>query len=703
MSCKLRGLDNATTADLVTDEAGRFRVTGAASGRQLLHCSHASLAGVHAVRHVFEVPSTKQGPGVVDLGAQRLELVGLIEGTARLDGPVDTSPHAAITISLVDALASQWAGDQGDFRFRHVPPGLYTVRFESPGYEPAEVEAVRVEPGQHVTLPVQTLRAEVPSHGQIRIEDGVKAVGSRTVGVSLHGFEGATHYLLSEQPAFTDASWTPMASAVSWTFTADGPHTLFARFRREGGREGLTVSASVIVDTQPPHDARVLVNGGRKRVSSRDVVLTLSAVDADSEVTEMKVGHDPLLADATWEPFVSTRAWTLPEGSPVQVHVTFRDALGHALPQPISVQVLVGPETQVSGSLPPDTHWTEEGSPYVVTGDLFIPEGGSLTIAPGVEVLFRGQHQLFVRGQLVARGTEAAPILFGAEAPDAGPGSWRGVSFADSSIDAVLDASGNYLSGSVLEHVEVRHSGAGVEIERSSPLVTDSYFHHNGEGTAALLLEQSRSVVRGNRIEQNTSRHGLFVYACDTRILGNVIQDNVIGLLLHANALGRCADDEHPALIEDNRLLRNSNSAIRVLSGSPVIQHNDLLENFRDAGAPESAETGTALSVTGGTVVFELNRVEDNRGPPGGSSSALSFAAGSVRVRDNTLRNAPAYELRLSYPTFELALTASGNDWASSILESVEARVWDGQDDPRLPSLTLTPLLEAPPPGVGAR
>ncbi|MCP3105489.1 right-handed parallel beta-helix repeat-containing protein [Myxococcus sp. K15C18031901] len=646
------------------------------------------------------MPSTKLGPGGVVFGKLPLELVGLIEGIAHLEGQ---EPGSVITVMLVEGSSSQWTNSQGRFYFRQVPAGTYSLSIYYPGHATLVVNDVRVEPGQHVTLPTQTLRPEVPLYGQLLVNGGAKAVSSRTVTVSFEGFEGATHYKLFGPNGPFDKPWTPMTASASWTFASDGPQSVSASFLHENGRESLPKSASVIVDTQPPLEARLLVNGGRRRVSSREVVLSLSAVDTHSAVSEMKVGNDPLLANAQWEPFSNTRAWTLSDDSPTHVYATFRDAQGNELPAPVSTTVTVSPETQVSGTLALDTRWSEEASPYVVTEDLVVPVGGRLTIDPGTEVLFRENTRLLVQGQLVARGTVAAPILFGAEAPVALPGSWRGLTFADSSIDAVLDASDQYVSGSVLEHVEVRHATTALTLQSSSPLVSDSTFHHNGNGTDALLLDQSRALVRNNRIEQNTTRHGLSVYACDARLVGNVVADNNIGLRLHGNVQNQCAFGEGPAHIEDNHFLRNSHSAIHVQGGDSVIRHNDLLENFRDAITVGGADVGTALSVTGGTVVVELNRFKDNRGPPRASSSALSFASGSVRVRNNTLMNATTYDLRLVPPATGLTLEATGNDWSTSIRESIEARVWDGKDDPRLPRIDFMPLLNAPPTGVGAR
>lgn len=47
-------------------------------------------------------------------------------------------------------------------------------------------------------------------------------------------------------------------------------------------------------------------------------------------------------------------------------------------------------ETYVSGVIDIDTVWTEEHSPYIVTGDVIVERNATLTIQPGVEAPFDG-------------------------------------------------------------------------------------------------------------------------------------------------------------------------------------------------------------------------------------------------------------------------------------------------------------------------
>ncbi|MFH0730526.1 MAG: right-handed parallel beta-helix repeat-containing protein [Pseudomonadota bacterium] len=82
--------------------------------------------------------------------------------------------------------------------------------------------------------------------------------------------------------------------------------------------------------------------------------------------------------------------------------------------------------TNVSGAISSSTTWTLAGSPYVVTGDITLSAGVTLTIQPGVVVQFGDNVALWVDGTLSAVGTSSAHITFTgtSESPD----WWRVIS-----------------------------------------------------------------------------------------------------------------------------------------------------------------------------------------------------------------------------------------------------------------------------------
>lgn len=87
------------------------------------------------------------------------------------------------------------------------------------------------------------------------------------------------------------------------------------------------------------------------------------------------------------------------------------------------------------GTLSNNTTWTLAGSPYHIQGNVsvYLRWGnylvgltyGSLTIEPGVQVLFDGNYSLWLSaGSIFANGTASEPIRFLPAADTGGPGQW---------------------------------------------------------------------------------------------------------------------------------------------------------------------------------------------------------------------------------------------------------------------------------------
>lgn len=109
---------------------------------------------------------------------------------------------------------------------------------------------------------------------------------------------------------------------------------------------------------------------------------------------------------------------------------------------PVAVQGS-GP-LQVEGAVTHDTNWKGQ---VLVAGDVLVPEGTTLTIAPGTVVMFMSsesskiepaflsmQTEIMVRGRLVAEGEKGKEITFGPAPEELGGkkperGDWGGVIF----------------------------------------------------------------------------------------------------------------------------------------------------------------------------------------------------------------------------------------------------------------------------------
>lgn len=137
----------------------------------------------------------------------------------------------------------------------------------------------------------------------------------------------------------------------------------------------------------------------------------------------------------------------------------------------------VSAQTNVSGFINANTTWTLAGSPYIVTGNALLSQGFTLTIDPGVVVRFGTNNALQIDGQLIAIGTPSQRIVFTSNQVNPQPGDWAKLHFSDFSVDAVFNAQGNYVSGTIMQYCDVLYAGSlmwgSIDIQQCAP-----YFNH---------------------------------------------------------------------------------------------------------------------------------------------------------------------------------------------------------------------------------
>jgi hypothetical protein len=194
----------------------------------------------------------------------------------------------------------------------------------------------------------------------------------------------------------------------------------------------------------------------------------------------------------------------------------------------------------------------------LLTGDLLILPGRTLTLQPGTTVRVRrlestkidpeylsSYTEILVRGNLQAEGTNSAPISFLPETTlSAGEIAWAGIT---------LDRS----PASSLRHVRIVGAEQGLLVIAASPQISESTINNcrygmvvQGPGSANIsnnqieagesglfVLAGASPEIAGNRII-NQVEEGLFVDAKSVPRLGrNEISGNAIGLVLHNPSL----------------------------------------------------------------------------------------------------------------------------------------------------------------------
>jgi len=188
--------------------------------------------------------------------------------------------------------------------------------------------------------------------------------------------------------------------------------------------------------------------------------------------------------------------------------------------------------TAISGNRTTDL--TIGGSPYVMRGDVTIPDGASVTIESGVEILVKGNFAFKVEGQLEAVGMEDSYITFtsGQSMPDRG--DWKGV-WLDNADD-----------GTILEYVKVEYANKYNLIDDT----TRTYDHPGEEGNGIIYDLLMRGAITVKECTPTIRRCIIDKGGYDgIHVIGGV-------------APGTMSDDT--VRIEFNTIIGNAFNAIRV-------------------------------------------------------------------------------------------------------------------------------------------
>jgi hypothetical protein len=215
------------------------------------------------------------------------------------------------------------------------------------------------------------------------------------------------------------------------------------------------------------------------------------------------------------------------------------------------------PAGSVSGT------WMLIGSPYRIHGEITIPNDSTLTIEPGVEVIFMGHYKFNVQGRLTAVGTKGDSIKF--DAIDTFVG-WHGIRFDNTpstndtskitycSLKHGMANTGSYTGadrcgGAIFirrfDKIIVSHSlfdsnmndgdiaaatgGACIYIDHANPQIMNSTFANNvGTTDCAILCWYSDAVISNNTFLNNCGPHGpLFCGYNAPIVTGNIVSGNV--------------------------------------------------------------------------------------------------------------------------------------------------------------------------------
>ena len=343
---------------------------------------------------------------------------------------------------------------------------------------------------------------------------------------------------------------------------------------------------------------------------------------------------------------IFAKTWFKVGGIALVLGVVLLAAVSLNLLAPASAsQVPAAQATDVCGHITTETTWTVANSPYVVTCDVVVDAGVTLTIEPGVVVKFNGWYEdLWVNGTLVADGTSSDPITFTSIKDDAVGGDTNG----DGSDSSPAPSDWNSLrfnsssTGSVLDHVVVRYGGGqyaeNIWVDTTDVTLTNNTIASAG-GYGLYFDNVLPPTLSNNTFISNTNYAAYAALASNAdsiALSGNTATGNgVNGFGVHGSIAGTVTwdgDDTLPFVVESD-LTVNQGATLSLTPGT-VVKFRDRYDDLWVKGTLMADTTAddpiTFTSIKDDTVGGDTNGDGSASSPAPSDWSSLRFTSSST-------------------------------------------------------------------------
>ncbi|MDK9699663.1 MAG: right-handed parallel beta-helix repeat-containing protein [bacterium] len=243
----------------------------------------------------------------------------------------------------------------------------------------------------------------------------------------------------------------------------------------------------------------------------------------------------------------------------------------------------------VSGHITASTTWSGD---VLITGDVWIDQGVTLTLDAGTRVLFPkvdanvdniGDFRFVINGALQANGTSASPIYFLSNETTPHTNDWYGL----------VDSSYGSNQMSTLNYVNILHAYRGMLVDADSLTVNYCWVDRTGEYgfrvTRSIATSMNHTVVFGSgtygvRVEQNSNFNGNSINVVNCKLNGIEIFGNgnrsIVDSYSVSNEMTGLLCDGSAPVITNSTLSYNSFHGLNCTNGAnPIISYCNLKSN----------------------------------------------------------------------------------------------------------------------------
>ena len=347
---------------------------------------------------------------------------------------------------------------------------------------------------------------------------------------------------------------------------------------------------------------------------------------------------------------------------------------------------LLNAQTAISGGIYSNTTWTLANSPYLMTGNIVVFPGVTLTIEPGVEVrvkengLSGTQYSLETRGTINMVGTPDAPITFKADTALTTVGAWKGFVIKNSQGGSL-----NY------NYVNIANTITCFEYDGSVPSsiqLNKCSFSYNGYAVVVgtdLIAEDCLFYANENAI-----------YGWANFTFNNCVFDkNLAALSIYASSL----DMNNCQVLNNNLGISiNTGSVTGTVVKNTLFENNIIAYNYANNGVIDSCmfignvdavlnttyltvqnssfmNNTTALQVGFGSLVNNC-LIEQNQ--TGVALGPISFGQPLPIIENNRICSNAQYNID---NRTDLNVFVPTNCFCTTDSTDIEAKIFDGYDD----------------------
>ncbi|UCE73689.1 MAG: right-handed parallel beta-helix repeat-containing protein, partial [Methanomassiliicoccales archaeon] len=239
-----------------------------------------------------------------------------------------------------------------------------------------------------------------------------------------------------------------------------------------------------------------------------------------------------------------------------------------------------------------DTTWTLGNSPYIITGNVLVEHGATLTIEPGVKVKFDGFYYMQIEGKLVAEGTENNMITFTSNKDSPAPKDWRSIKFMK-----------NADYGSSFKYCKIEYAYTGIVLDDiifyAAPNITNSIIQDNSWGGIEYYTSGDSTINSNKQITNNTIMNTAEGHSIDIHFYVNsanaslLVSNNLVKYNV-GNAIA-CTSNEGSMILSNNIIIKNDCPGIVCHGDNVSIKYNLIAGNEGPGIVIAGAERDTYL------------------------------------------------------------------------------------------------------------